>query len=399
MFRKPVLAFLAALACAGFLTAPAAAAEVDCDDIYCFSAQDFSQEALAGICITDLPDDALGRCMLGSRVLREGDVLTAQQVSQMTFAPALTESDAAAQICYLPIGQDALGEEAAMTIGIRGKENQAPAAEDSALETYKNLANTGRLKVTDPEGEAMTFTVVRQPRRGSVAIGEDGSFTYTPKKNKVGVDSFVYTATDASGKTSREATVTITILKPTESTQYTDTLGMECRFAAEWMKNTGIFVGEQLSGNPCFSPEKEVTRGEFIAMLVKALDIPTEEALTTTGYTDEIPAWLRPYLAAALRSGLTADLPDQETFGAMETVTGAEVSVMLKNALDLTVPLAEETGSETSDTVPAWAASALAAANEQGFCLEADAPLTRGQAATILYQAVQLANQEEVFGL
>ena len=108
----------------------------------------------------------------------------------------------------------------------------------------------------------MTFTVVRQPKRGSVTIGEDGSFTYTPKKNKVGIDSFTYTAADASGKVSREATVTITILKPTESTQYTDTTGKSCCFAAEWMKNTGIFTGECVAGSACFSPERTVTRGE-----------------------------------------------------------------------------------------------------------------------------------------
>ena len=64
------------------------------------------------------------------------------------------------------------------------------------METYKNLPNKGKLKVTEPEGEHMVFTVVRQPKRGQVVINEDGSFEYTPKKNKVGVDSFTYTATD-----------------------------------------------------------------------------------------------------------------------------------------------------------------------------------------------------------
>ena len=133
---------------------------------------------------------------------------------------------------------------------------------------------------------------------------------------------------------SREATVTVTLLKPTEATQYTDTLGKDCRFAAEWMKNTGIFVGENISGNPCFSPEKAVTRGEFVTMLVKTLDIPTEEALTYTGYADEIPAWLQPYLAAAVRSGLTDGLAEQEVFGADMAITGAEAAVLLNNALD-----------------------------------------------------------------
>ena len=41
-----------------------------------------------------------------------------------------------------------------MTISIRSKENQAPVAESTALETYKNLEATGTLTATDPEGEA-----------------------------------------------------------------------------------------------------------------------------------------------------------------------------------------------------------------------------------------------------
>lgn len=390
MFRTQIFSLLTAICCFFGLVGSASAAEVDCDSIYCFRAEDFSgDDAIAGICITDLPESSLGTVMLGSRILQPGDILTAEQVAQMTFSPALTETDQAAQVGYLPIFEKHVAEPAAMTIGIRGKEDQAPVAEDSAIETYKNLPNTAKLKVTDPEGQPMTFTVTRSPKRGEVTIREDGSFTYTPKKNKVGVDSFTYTATDPAGKVSREATVTITILKPTDASQYTDTVGKDCRFAAEWMRNSGIFVGETVAESTCFSPSKEVTRGEFVTMLVKALDIPTDEELTYTGYTDEVPQWLQPYLAAAMRSGLTAGLPDQEAFGADQIITGAEVSVLLQNALDLTA--GQEMSAEEESTVPAWAQASLSALSRNGIALEAEVPMTRGQAAQVLYQAAQLA--------
>ena len=323
------------------LAVTAQALEVDSGSLYCFCAEDFSpEEPLDGICITALPES--GRLMLGHRVLCPGDVLTAGQLTQLTFSAEKSEEDSAVQVGYLPVYAGHTEAEAALTLSIRGKEDKAPIAEDSTLETYKNLEHSGKLKVTDPEGQSMTYVLVRQPRRGTVTIHEDGTFTYTPKKNKVGIDSFTYTATDPAGKTSREATVTITLLKPTEATQYTDTIGQDCRFAAEWMKNTGIFVGENLSGNPCFSPEKAVTRGEFVTMLVKTLDIPTDEALSYSGYGDEIPLWLQPYVAAAVRAGLTAGLPDQETFGAGLSITGQEASVLLGNALDREVSLEED---------------------------------------------------------
>ena len=241
-------------------------------------------------------------------------------------------------------------------------------AEDSALETYKNLPNTGKLKASDPENQPLTFTVTRQPRRGTVTISEDGSFTYTPKKNKVGVDSFVFTAADPAGKVSREATVTITILKPSDATQYTDTAGKDCRFAAEWMRQTGIFTGETVGSNACFSPDRAVTRGEFVTMLVKALDIPVEEELTQTGYTDDIPQWLQPYLAAAVRSGLTDGLENQQVFGPDSPITAAEADVLLKNAL-----------------------------NQEESCIAPEElPMTRAQAACALYDAAKEIQQKGI---
>ena len=395
MLKNRLLCALTALCLFLGLIGAASAAEVSSGSTYCFSPGDFSEEeGLLGICITSLPESHLGTAMLGSRVLRPGDILTAEQVSMMTFSPLQSEVDMSAEVGYLPIFEGRVESPAAMTIAIRGKEDKAPVAEDTALETYKNLPLEGKLKVSDPEGQPIVCTVTRQPKRGTVTIQEDGSFTYTPKKNKVGVDSFVYTATDPAGKVSREATVVIRILKPTDSTQYTDTLGRECRFTAEWMKNTGIFVGETVAENPCFSPDKEVSRGEFVTMLVKALDIPVEEALTQTGYEDEIPQWLQPYLAAAVRSGLTAGLPDQKTFGCDTIITGAEVSVLLQNALDLTANSLEEVSAE-EDAVPVWAKSALAAAGDNGLALTAEEPLTRGQAAQILYQSHRLLSQQE----
>ena len=302
----------------------------------------------------------------------------------MTFRPLEQETDREALMSYLPIYEDRVEDVAVMAIQVIGKTDQAPVAEDSAMETYKNLPGEAMLKVKDPEGQALTYTVTRQPRRGEVAIREDGSFIYTPKKNKVGVDSFTFTATDTAGNVSREATVTITIMKPEDARQYTDTAGKSCRFAAEWMKNTGIFVSESIGGNGCFQPDKDVTRGEFLTMLVSALDLPLEENVTFTGFTDESPDWLKPYLAAAMRSGLTAGWPEGDVFRHNAPITGAEAAVMLRNALDLTV---ESVSEELPVAVPVWAADAMNVLESNGIRLDPEANLTRGDAAVALYQA------------
>ena len=382
MKRKHMLRLLMAAICVVALSVSVTAAQVDSDTTYCFSAADFAEEQLAGICITGIPDASAGTVMLGQRFLRSGDILTAEQVGQMTFHPQRTETDLQTQITYLPIYQDRVESVATMSIAVIGKTDRAPVAEDSAMETYKNLPNEALLKVKDPEGRAMTFTVTRQPRRGTVVIREDGSFHYTPDKNKVGVDSFTYTATDPAGNVSREATVTITIMKPTDAPQYTDTVGESCRFAAEWMKHTGIFVSETIGGNNCFRPNKDVSYGEFVTMLVGALEMEPELEVS---YTGEAPDWLKPYLAAAVRSGFIAGLPNGEAIDTNAPITGAEAAVMVQNALDL------QGISDAEVFAPDWAADAVRTLADYGIALDAERVLTRADAAQVIYQVSLLA--------
>lgn len=391
MFTRKLLCLLLAMSCLVGAASAAMAAEVACDSAYCFTDADFTTDEktpLAGICVLSLPESHAGTVMLGTRVVQPGDILTAQQVAKLTFVPLHTEEDVAASMTYLPVYEDYVAASATMTISIRGKEDKMPVAEDFALETYKNLPNDGNLKAKDPEGQAMTYTVTRHPRRGDVVIREDGSFTYTPKKNKVGTDSFTYTATDPAGNVSREATVTIQILKPTSAAQYSDTAGESCRFEAEWMKNTGIFTGETLGDNACFQPEKAVTVGEFLTMLLRTLEIPTDRQVYAA-IDPETPVWLKPYLAAAVRSGLTAGLPSD--LSPTASITEGQAAVILQNALDLPISIAAATDRGKSD-VPTWADTSLQALGENGIILEADAVLTRSQAAVILYRASLLAD-------
>ena len=400
MSCQPFRRALAIVLCALCLSAPALAAEVDSDQVYCFSPADFApgDETLTGVCITGLPDAGRGAIVLGARVIRPGDILTKAQLEQMTFAPIRSEEDTEASVTYLPIFAGRVDPEATMVISIRGREDKAPVAEDSDLETYKNMENGAPLKARDPEGQALTFTVTRQPRRGTVEIREDGTFLYTPKKNKVGTDSFTYTATDPGGNVSREATVTVEILKPTDAKQYTDTAGTGCGFAAQWLHDTGIFSGQTVSGQSCFSPDAAVTRGEFLAMLMRTLDLPVDRSAAYTGFADECADWLKPYLAAAMGCGIVSGYPGEDgaVFCPDRPITGSEAAMMVSNALNLSA----SADAAADETVPVWAAQSWAAAAEQGLSLPVGS-MTRGDCANALYQISKLAEAgfEPIFNL
>ena len=386
--KNKILTFALVLCVLGSLALPAFAQETESDQVYCFTTQDFStQEGLQGICLTELPDPAVGTMMLGNRVLMEGDILSASQVAEMTFLPIQTREDVQAVVEFLPIYENRVETASTMALTVLGKEDKAPVAEDLAIETYKNLPREEKLKASDPEGKTLTYTLLRKPKRGSVTIREDGTFVYTPKKNKVGVDSFTYTATDPAGNVSREATVVIQVLKPSDSKRYSDTEGQDCQFQAEWMRSTGIFTAESIGDELRFQPDKAVTQGEFIAMLVKTLDLK-EEAISTL--PENTPQWLRPYLGAALRSGLVSQWPQEESGNFEAPVTGAQAAVAVQSALSLQVT-DEAIATFSQEEAPQWAAEALAVMGEQGILLSADAPLTRGQCAKLLYAVSRLA--------
>ena len=79
---------------------------------------------VTGICVTNLPET--GTVCLGSRVIRPGDVLTAEQAASLTLSHPETEADVRAVMEYLPMGPEGLGAEAELVFSLRGRKNAPP---------------------------------------------------------------------------------------------------------------------------------------------------------------------------------------------------------------------------------------------------------------------------------
>lgn len=63
---------------------------------------------------------------------------------------------------------------------------------------------------TDPNGDPLQTHLWSAPSRGTLALGRDGSFTYTPVPGQAGTVTFVYKAWDGRAFTLGTATITIT---------------------------------------------------------------------------------------------------------------------------------------------------------------------------------------------
>ena len=95
-------------------------------------------------------------------------------------------------------------------------QNRAPAAVNDAYsineDTTLNITAPGVLaNDSDLDGDVLQAVLVSSPAHGTLALGADGGFVYTPNLNFNGADSFTYQASDGTAS-SPVATVNITVL-------------------------------------------------------------------------------------------------------------------------------------------------------------------------------------------
>ena len=289
----------------------------------------------------------------------------------------------------------------------RGKEETkavegAPVAENMAIRVYRGVAYEGAFRAVDNEGDEITFAIAQEAKKGTVTLTEDGlGFVYTPH-GKLGSDSFTYTASDAYGNTSLPATVSVTIEKANSGVCYADMAGNRAHTAAVDLAEHDVFTGARLGGSYFFEPERTLSRGEFIAMALAAMDVSAEE-VQMTGFCDDasIPSWAKGYAVSALNAGVVSGISTAEgaAFRAGDLITLNEAAVVLNRLLRVTdVDLSDYAEN-------AWCAQAVA--NLQSVSIiesgrfsadEMRSGVTRAQAAEMLSAAMTLRNDRNEKG-
>ncbi|MGH8271314.1 MAG: beta strand repeat-containing protein, partial [Gammaproteobacteria bacterium] len=90
--------------------------------------------------------------------------------------------------------------------------NTPPVAENGSATLDANTSFSGQLQASDADpGQSLTYHAVGQPAHGKLTVNATtGAYSYTPKHNYAGADSFTFKANDGIGD-SNVATVTITV--------------------------------------------------------------------------------------------------------------------------------------------------------------------------------------------
>jgi hypothetical protein len=88
--------------------------------------------------------------------------------------------------------------------------NRLPVADDQALSMTQGATLQITLTGSDPDGEALTYSLADQPRHGQLQ-GAGAALTYTPQADFSGIDTFGFSVGDGAGGTA-EGRVTVRVI-------------------------------------------------------------------------------------------------------------------------------------------------------------------------------------------
>ena len=119
-------------------------------------------------------------------------------------------------------------------------------------------------------------------------------------------------------------------------------------------------------------------------MVMELTGAIVDESVTASAFLDseEAALWLRPYMAAAVRTGIIRGeiREDGLVFRPDDPITGREAAVILQNLLQLPVSASAQENGE-----PQWSAASVQALRESGFAVAAGEELTREKTVCLLY--------------
>ncbi|NLF32651.1 MAG: tandem-95 repeat protein, partial [Planctomycetes bacterium] len=138
----------------------------------------------------------------------DGDTLSFRMISAPENGQAVVNSDGT--FTYTPeenfngidtftvVAHDGRSDSSLATQTITVKPvNDAPVAPETIeLGTRSNTPVSGNLDAVDVDGDPLTYAIAKAPARGTVQLGQEGAFTYTPKAGTSGSDQFTVRVSD-----------------------------------------------------------------------------------------------------------------------------------------------------------------------------------------------------------
>ena len=375
-----------------------------------FSPEDFERSLNARrvdhITFTELPDASLGTMWLGSDSVSVGQTVSRENIHKLSYAP---KGEGISENSFVFTTGNGYDIECALYV--LEAQNYSPVAGMAGelslqVSTHRNVSVWGSLSGFDGDGDDIRFEIVSYPTKGIAVLtdSENGEFRYTPKSDFTGKDSFKYVVYDKYGNYSAASEVTLDVSKVKLDNVLSDMGGKRAHTAAITMVERGIMQAESNSqGALEFSPDKKVSREEFLVMAMKSAGINVS-APRDTGFADdaEISASAKGYVALAKEKGFISgtNVDGNYYFYPGNSITAAEAAVIINNVINASQYVVNNTAAisvfEDHNDIPAWAREAMTTLNCVGIIngddgyLYPQKEMTRGESAMMLQAVIRV---------
>ncbi len=351
--------------------------------------------------VTKLPDKSCGTLYIGAAAVKEGQSIGASSISLMTYEENAGGKGSPA---FFNFTVNSSAYEMKCNIYMLDELNYSPTVSMASYaslnaETHRGIKMSGVLSAYDPEGDVLTYEIVKYPVNGHIKLDDKalGIYTYTPKQGYTGKDSFSYVARDIYGNYSASAKVELEVVPQGTSAVYKDMEDSELYNYALTMTERGVMNGIQVGENYYFEPSRTVTRAEFIVSAMNALGLDNIPDVEKTGFFDDkdIKPEMKGYIALAYSKGYISgqNINGELCFRPDETVKMSEAAVIVSNMIGYAEAKVTPVFAD-ADEIPAWSSKAMCSLHTLGIIEAPDGvagageTITRGNMAKLLSKTV-----------
>ena len=368
-----------------------------------FDVNDFDNAVglnVKSITITSLPDKNVGRLMLDNLYVVEKQVIAREDFSMLRFVQT-AQSGTGAVFKFKPNDNS---YEIECSLKSLNSVNLPPVSSNGASVsawTNSNISCFGVLNGYDPEGDQLRYEMVSYPQKGLVVITntETGDYIYTPYEDTVGTDVFSYRVRDSYGNYSEPCVVKMKIEKLKTSLVFSDLEKNSCLNAVIALYENDIMTfTPNANGSYDFRPNEEITKEEFIVLVMKAMGAKDAPQIEKTRFADDkdINPEYKGYLESAFSLGIIKGNNEKDGIhiNPKGKITVAEAAKIINKIVGAKIETSMTVFAD-ADLIPVDSLQDITSLTELGILtktngkISPNSPLTREQTAKILMSLLE----------